>query len=90
MLFKGGIERLDSLVLLDSGASTNFVSKKVLDSCGLQLSPTTATLILADGNSNPILGTAKVNLQLGGFHSHVSRFVIDLATAFDLILEITF
>ena len=84
------IERRDFLVLLDSGASTNFISKKVLDSCGLQLRPTTATLVLADGNSSPILGTARVKLQLDGFHSHVSCLVTDLATDLDLILGNTF
>ena len=77
-------------MLLDSGASTNLISKKVLDSCGLQLSPTTSTLVLADGNSSPILGTARVRLQLGGFHSQFSCFVTDLATDFDLIFGNTF
>ena len=55
MLFEGQVGRQDALVLLDSGASTNFVSKEVLDSCGLSLSPTCATLSLADGKTSPIL-----------------------------------
>lgn len=73
-------------MLLDSGASTSFVSKKVLDSCGLALSPTSATLSLADGKTSPILGTTELNLRIGGFHSRVTCFVTTLATEFDMII----
>ena len=90
MLFEGQVERQDALVLLDSGASTNFVSKEVLDSCGLSLSPTCATLSLADGKTSPILGTTEVNLRIGGFHSRVTCFVTTLATEFDMIIGNTF
>ena len=43
-------------------------------------------VVLANGNSSPIFGTARIKLQLGGFHSHVPCLVTDLATDFDLIL----
>ncbi len=51
MLFSGQLERQEATVLLDSGASANFLASSVLSSCGLHLKKTDATLELADGPS---------------------------------------
>ncbi len=86
MLFEGRLELQDALMLLDSGASANFVSKKALDIGKLTLKPTEATLELADGGSSPILGTTIVNLRIGAFSTRVSCFVTELSIDFDIVL----
>ncbi len=86
MLFEGRLEQQDALMLLDSGASANFISKKALDIGKLTLNPTEATLELADGSSSPILGTTIVNLRIGAFSTRVSCFVTELSTDFDIVL----
>lgn len=90
MLFEGLLNWQDSSVLLDSGASANFISQKALEKSKHLLHPTDATLELADGHTSKILGTATVNLRIGGFRSHVSCFVTNLGTNFDIILGNTF
>ncbi len=86
MLFEGRLELQDALMLLDSGASANFVSNKALDIGKLTLKPTEATLELADGSSSPILGTTIVNLRIGAFSTRVSCFVTELSIDFDIVL----
>ncbi len=86
MLFEGRLEQQDALMLLDSGASANFVSKKALDIGELTLKPTEATLELVDGSSSPILGTTIVNLRIGGSSTCVSCFVTELSIDFDIVL----
>ncbi len=86
MLFEGHLEQQDALMLLDSGASANFISKKALDIGKLTLNPTEATLELADGSSSPILGTTTVTLRIGAFSTRVSCFVTELSIDFDIVL----
>ena len=86
MLFEGRLEQQDALMLLDSGASANFISKKALDIGKLTLNPTEATLELADGSSSPILGTTEVTLHIGAFRTRVPCFVTELSIDFDIVL----
>ena len=86
MLFEGSVNWQDSSVLLDSGASANCISQKTLEKSHQQLHYTEATLELADGQASKILGTATVDLRIGGFRSHVLCFVTNLGTNFDIIL----
>ena len=90
MLFEGHLEQQDALMLLDSGASANFISRKALDIGKLTLNPTEATLELADGSSSPVLGTAEVTLRIGAFRTRVSCFVTELSIDFDIVLGNTF
>ena len=75
MLFEGLLNWQDSSVLLDSGASANFISHRALEKSKQLLHPTEATLELADGQTSTIVGTATVNLRIAGFRPHVSCFV---------------
>ncbi len=86
MLFEARLEQQDALMLLDSGASANFISKKALDIGKLTLKSTEATLELADGSLSPILGTTIVNLRIGAFSTRVSCFVTELSIDFDIVL----
>ena len=90
MLFEGLLNWQDSSVLLDSGASANFISQKALEKSKQLLHPTEATLELANGHTSKIVGTATVNLRIGGFRLHVSCFVTNLGTNFDITLGNTF
>ena len=87
MLFEGTIDGVRCCTLLDSGASTNFISDADIERLRLVMAPTQASLELADGNILPILGRVKVKLKMGAFHSHQLCYVTKLADPFDLILS---
>ena len=74
MLFSGQLEPQEATVLLDSGASANFLAPSMLSSCGLHLKKTDATLELADGHESPILGTTQVRVHLGALRCNVECF----------------
>ena len=93
MLFEGHFGRcgrhdgnLIAPILLDSGASSNFVSPKLLQQLETSYSPTTATLHLADDSSSPILGKVRLRFKLQSFTSTVTCYVTTLCDEFDLIL----
>ena len=90
MLFEGLLKWQDSSMLLDSRASANFTSQRALEKSKQLLHPAEATLELADGQTSKILGSATVDLRIGGFRSHVSCFVTNLGTNSDIILGNTF
>ncbi|KAL0040039.1 hypothetical protein WJX79_003652 [Trebouxia sp. C0005] len=48
--------RVDTSILFDSGATSNFVSPRLLKQLAVNYSPSSATLRLADASSVPILG----------------------------------
>ncbi|KAA6427324.1 MAG: hypothetical protein FRX49_01989 [Trebouxia sp. A1-2] len=63
MLFEGSFgcggrdgHRVDTSILFDSGATSNFVSPRLLKQLAVNYSPSSATLRLADASSVPILG----------------------------------
>ena len=86
MLFEGLLERQAARVLLDSGATANFLSKTMLESTGLPLWKSDAVVSLADGNDNPIFGETKVSVHIGALHLRVNCFVTDLAPDFDFTM----
>ena len=84
MLFEGLLERQEVRVLPDSGATANFLCKRMLESTGLPLSKSDAIVSLADGNDSPVFGETEVSMRVGALHVHC--FATDLASDFDLIL----
>ena len=83
---------LTSSILLDTGASTNFVSPRLLQQLGISYSSSSsATLRLADDSSATILGKIKrLRFKLQSFTCTVSCYVTDLCDEFDLILGNSF
>ena len=53
---RGHRGELTSVILFDSGASSNFVSPRLLQQLGSSYSPSGATRRLAEDSSAPILG----------------------------------
>lgn len=68
MKVEGKIQNVDLLVLIDSGASHNFISPKVTTALGLVITPTAAKSIkLGDGHKVITNGVCKgVNMKMGG------------------------
>ena len=71
MLFEGSFtggfggrahDGLTSPILFDSGASSNFVSPRLLQQLSVTYTPSGATLRLADDSSAPILGKVRLTL----------------------------
>ena len=90
MLFGGSTDGNKCSSLLDSGATANFIRQAVVDRLKSIVTPTEASLELADGNSLPILGRVQVTLKMGASHCHMYCYVTKLAESFDLILGNTF
>ena len=91
MLFEGDFSgqdgfRLEAPVLLDSGASFNFVSPRLLRQLATTYKPTSAKFRLANNSESPILGKFRLRFKLQHITAMVSCFVINLCGDFDLIL----
>ena len=88
MLFEGTTvqQRLKLQVLLDTGASANFVSPRVLADLNMQFQPAGAKLRLAGDTEAAILGKVKLKVKLQHFTALVPCFVTELCQDFDLIL----
>ena len=83
----GGV---DAPILLDSGASANFVSPRLLKHLAVTCSPSSLTLRLADDSSAPILGKVRLRFRLQSFSCTATCYVTDLYDEFDLILGNSF
>ncbi len=99
MLFGGSFLRdgggrhyggLTSPILFDSGASSNFVSPRLLQQLAVTYSPTSVTLRLADDSSAPILGRVRLRFNLQSFTGVATCYVTDLCDEFDMILGNSF
>ena len=91
MLFEGDFSgqdgcRLEAPILLDSGASSNFVSPRLLRQLAITYTSTSAKLRLANNSESPMLGKVRLRFKLQHFTATVSCFVTDLCGDFDLIL----
>ena len=93
MLFEGslggsgldGHGQLTAPILFDTGASSNFVSPRLLKQAAISYSSSSATLRLADDSSAPILGKVRLRLKLQSFACTVTCYVTDLCDEFDVI-----
>lgn len=75
-------------VLLDSGASLNFLDSKLRKQLNLTLLPAATTSVtFADGTSAPLSGECRFKLTLGKFSANVTALVLDgMSQCSDLIL----
>ncbi|PNX59898.1 retrotransposon-related protein [Trifolium pratense] len=80
MKVEGRIQNVDLLVLIDSGASHNFISPKVTSALGLVITPTAAKNIkLGDGHKVLTQGICEgVKMKMGEFEVIVDAFVLEL------------
>ena len=75
-------QRLRVQILLDTGASSNFVSPRLLQELSLSSQPTEAKLRLADNSEASILGRVKLKLKVQHSSADVVCFVTDLCQEF--------
>ncbi|CAJ2636500.1 unnamed protein product [Trifolium pratense] len=85
----GRIQNVELLVLIDSGASHNFISPKVTTALGLAITPTTTRNIkLGDGHKVSTTGMCKgVKMKVGEFEIVVDAFVLELG-GMDMVLGV--
>jgi len=76
----GKIDRHAVSVMIDSGASGNFMAKQLVDLCGLPVARTSKglTVTLADGNVRPCDSSVSVTLRMGKHQETMALRVIDL------------
>ena len=73
-------------VLVDSGASGNFVNTSLLGNVDFGQIKPRANVRLADGTNLPILGNVSKELSLGGYEETLNFKVIGMQSKFDIIL----
>ncbi|MCH83009.1 hypothetical protein A2U01_0003823, partial [Trifolium medium] len=90
MKIEGTLEGIDVVVLVDSGASHNFISSQITAALGLPITPMAAKRIkLGDGHKVVSLGMCKgVRLNLGQIEVEVDALVLDLG-GLDVILGVS-
>ncbi|MCH87660.1 RNA-directed DNA polymerase (Reverse transcriptase), partial [Trifolium medium] len=90
MKIEGKLKNIDVLVLVDSGASHNFISAKLANALGLSITPMAARNIkLGDGHKIVSQGVCKgVNINLGTMEATVDALVLDLG-GLDVILGVS-
>ena len=81
---------LTSPILFDSGASSNFVSPRLLQQLSVTYTSSGATLRLANDSSAPTLGKVRLRFKLQSFTGIVTCYVTDLCDEFDMILGNSF
>ena len=89
MLFEGGTTKqgLSFIILMDTGASANFISPQLLRRLQLECQPADAKL---PDTEAPILGKVQLRLKIQQFSTVVWYYVTDLCKEFDSILGNTF
>ncbi|CAJ2672993.1 unnamed protein product [Trifolium pratense] len=89
MKIEGKVEDVDVLVLIDSGASHNFISPQISTALGLSVSPIAEKSIkLGDGHKIVSKGMCKgVKIQLGPLEVVVDALVLELG-GLDMVLGV--
>ncbi|MCH85577.1 enzymatic polyprotein, partial [Trifolium medium] len=89
MKIEGMMENVGVLILIDSGASHNFISPKVTTALGLKVTPMAAKSIkLGDGHRVNSHGMCEgINLQLGQIDVVVDAIVLELG-GLDVVLGV--
>ncbi|GAU14480.1 hypothetical protein TSUD_250200 [Trifolium subterraneum] len=90
MKVEGKIHDVDLLVLIDSGASHNFISPKVTNALGLVISSTAARNIrLGDGHKVTTQGMCKgIKMKMGDLEVVVDAWVLELG-GMDMVLGVS-
>ena len=80
---------LGTTVLLDTGATSNNVSPRVLQQVSISYHSSTNSLKSADDSEAPILSKVRLRLKIQNFtatiQQHVGCCVTDLAESFDVV-----
>lgn len=89
MKVEGKIDNVDLLVLIDSGASHNFISPKVTTALGLVITPVAARRIkLGDGHKVVTRGICKgVRMKMGEIEIVIDTLVLELG-GLDMVLGV--
>jgi hypothetical protein len=90
MKVEGRIDGVDLLVLIDSGASHNFISPKVTKALGLEVTPINGRGIrLGDGHKVMTTGVCKgVRLKVGIIEIKIDAMVLELG-GLDMVLGVS-
>jgi hypothetical protein len=91
LMIKAGINQLSVALLLDTGASDNYMNIKLVKALGLSVRPDYQNIkvALADGHTVAVTGTVTVPVCIGRFRAKVEFLVTDLDAAFDAVLGFT-
>nr|KYP34304.1 hypothetical protein KK1_044759 [Cajanus cajan] len=88
MKLKRQLNGLPILILVESSASHNFVSRRVVKALNLPMQDTSIVAIrLGDGHRVLTKGTCNLKVDLGPTEASVTAYVFDIGSL-DLILEI--
>lgn len=90
MKIEGKIENVDVLVLIDSGASHNFISPQVTNALGLEITPDPARSIkLGDGHRVNSQGVCKgIVIKMSSVKVVIDALVLDLG-GLDIVLGVS-
>jgi hypothetical protein len=83
MLFAGHAANQTANILLDSRASTRFISNQVCRLAGIVTEPTEGLIKLGNNDRVPVLGKARVHLRLRAFQRPISCLVLNLMDGVD-------
>ncbi len=85
---RAGIHSSSVRMLLDTGASKNFISAQLAAALDLPVYPDrqNISLVLADGTTAPITGSVSVPVCIGRFRARVQFLVTALNPGFDAVL----
>jgi hypothetical protein len=91
LMVKAGINQLSVALLLDTGASDNYMSVRLVKSLGLLVRPDHQGIkvMLADGHQARVTGTVTVPVCIGRFRAKIEFLITDLDASFDAILGYT-
>jgi hypothetical protein len=78
MMFAGRVAAIKANILLNTGASANFVSKSFAKWTGITVRPVKYSVCLADDKTTEVAGEATVYVQSGAFHRPVKCYVMDM------------
>ena len=88
LTIKAGIGRTSIRLLLDSGASKCFISRKRAIQLGLIIRPYNQDLVVitGDGSESAVTGYTTAQVHIGQFKAKVTFLVTELAPSFDAVL----
>lgn len=86
MAFDGLIAGMPSTILLDSGASDNFLSSTMVSKLGLVVKGEPAQLTLGNGSKVQLHGKVLVHVKMQAYQDKIPCFVTDLAPGTHMVL----
>jgi hypothetical protein len=91
LTMRAGINQASIVMLLDTGASANFMSSTLAKALDLPVTPDTQGLrvTMADGKSASITGTVITTVCMGRYRAKIEFLVTDLNAHFDAVLGYT-